>query len=50
MAREEFSHVSSTLLRQIAMFGGDLGKFLPHSVRIALEKRARELDGKDKKN
>jgi pantetheine-phosphate adenylyltransferase len=46
MAREEYSHVSSTLLRQIAQFGGDLSKFLPHSVRAALEKRARELDGK----
>jgi pantetheine-phosphate adenylyltransferase len=44
MAREEFSHVSSTLLRQIAQFGGDLSKFLPHSVRLALEQRARELN------
>ena len=43
MAREEYSHVSSTLLRQIAQFGGDLSKFLPHSVRMALEARAREL-------
>ena len=41
MAREEFSHVSSTLLRQIAAFGGDLGKFLPPNVRTALEARTR---------
>jgi pantetheine-phosphate adenylyltransferase len=47
MAREEFSHVSSTLLRQVAQFGGsaDLRKFLPESVRVALEKRARERNG-----
>ncbi len=41
MAKEEFSHVSSTLLRQIASFGGDLGKFLPEPVRAALMERAR---------
>ena len=29
MAKEEFSHVSSSLLRQIAALGGDLAKFLP---------------------
>src|SRR5262249_29368786 len=47
MAREEFSHVSSTLLRQIAQFGGsaDLSKFLPDSVRVALEKRAPQPHG-----
>ena len=44
MAKEEYSHVSSTLLRQVAAFRGDLSKFLPDSVRIALEARARELD------
>jgi pantetheine-phosphate adenylyltransferase len=36
MAKEEFSHVSSSLLRQIAILGGDLRKFLPESVRSAL--------------
>lgn len=45
MAKEEFSHVSSTLLRQIASFGGELGKFLPPVVKEALEKRARERAG-----
>ncbi len=43
MAKEEFSHVSSSLLRQIATLGGDLTKFLPEEVRIALVKRANEL-------
>ncbi len=42
MAKEEFSHVSSTLLRQIAAFGGDLSKFLPDPVRTALIARARK--------
>ncbi len=42
MAKEEFSHVSSTLLRQVAEFGGDLSKFLPPSVQSALVGRAHE--------
>jgi len=41
MAKEEFSHVSSTLLRQIASFGGDLSKFLPEPVRAALIERTK---------
>ncbi len=41
MAKEEFSHVSSSLLRQIAAFGGDLSKFLPEPVREALIRRSR---------
>jgi pantetheine-phosphate adenylyltransferase len=36
MAKEEFSHVSSSLLRQIAKLGGDLSKFLPEPVEQAL--------------
>jgi pantetheine-phosphate adenylyltransferase len=39
MATEEFSHVSSSLLRQIATLGGDLTKFLPAPVRAALMKK-----------
>src|SRR5437016_472549 len=39
MANEEFSHVSSTLLRQIATLGGDLAKFLPPIVNEALMKK-----------
>ena len=41
MAKEEYSHVSSTLLRQIAAFHGDLGKFLPPSVQAALIAKVR---------
>jgi pantetheine-phosphate adenylyltransferase len=41
MAKEEFSHVSSSLLRQIAALGGDLTKFLPGPVKAALIAKAR---------
>src|SRR5215217_7948315 len=44
MAKEEFSHVSSSLLRQIATLGGDLSKFLPPVVATALVARAREVN------
>lgn len=44
MAKEGYSHVSSSLLRQIAKFGGDLSKlFLPPEVKAALEARAKEF-------
>jgi pantetheine-phosphate adenylyltransferase len=42
MATELYSHLSSSLLRQIASFGGSLDKFLPPIVKAALEARARE--------
>jgi pantetheine-phosphate adenylyltransferase len=42
MAKEAYSHVSSTLLRQIATFKGNLGTFLPPVVKQALELRVRE--------
>jgi pantetheine-phosphate adenylyltransferase len=43
MAKEEYSHLSSSLLRQVGMFGGDLGKFLPPLVREALQTRVSEI-------
>jgi len=43
MAKETFTHISGTLLRQIARFGGDLDKFVPPLVKEALERRTREL-------
>jgi pantetheine-phosphate adenylyltransferase len=42
MAKEAYSHVSSTLLRQIATFGGKLDKFLPPAVATALQARVRQ--------
>jgi pantetheine-phosphate adenylyltransferase len=44
MAKEEYSHVSSTLIRQIATLGGDLTKFVPPEVKAALETRVRERE------
>jgi pantetheine-phosphate adenylyltransferase len=44
MATEAYSHLSSTLLRQIASFGGPLDKFLPPEVKRALEERVREME------
>jgi pantetheine-phosphate adenylyltransferase len=41
MARQDFSHVSGTLLRQIAAMGGTLDPFLPPDIRDVLIERAR---------
>jgi pantetheine-phosphate adenylyltransferase len=46
MASEVYSHLSSTMLRQIATFGGQLDKFLPPQVKEALEARVREQHGR----
>ena len=46
MAKEAYSHVSSTLLRQIATFKGNLRSFLPPVVKQALELRVREQQEK----
>jgi pantetheine-phosphate adenylyltransferase len=42
MAKDEYSHVSSSLLRQIATLGGDLAKFLPDRVKDALLHKVKE--------
>jgi len=39
LAKEGFSHISSTLIRQIAGFEGELGKFVPPEVMAALKGR-----------
>ncbi|MEI7685455.1 MAG: pantetheine-phosphate adenylyltransferase [Planctomycetota bacterium] len=41
MARETYSHISSSLLRQIASFGGELDKFVPPQIKKALLERTR---------
>lgn len=45
MAKEEYSHVNSTLIRQIANFQGDLSKFVPPTVKAALESKFRAEQG-----
>ena len=42
MAKEEYSHISSTLIRQIATLGGEVEKFVPEEVKSALQNRVRE--------
>src|SRR5262245_28881808 len=44
MAKEAYSHLSSSLIRQIATFRGALDKFLPPEVRPVLEARVRERE------
>jgi pantetheine-phosphate adenylyltransferase len=41
MASARYTHISSTLIRQIASFGGDLSPFVPSQVQQALLDRAR---------
>src|SRR5205807_4244930 len=41
MANTQYSHISGTLLRQIASFGGDLSQFVPPEVKQALIDRMR---------
>ncbi len=43
MATETYTHISGSLLRQIASFGGELEKFVPSQVKKALLARVREL-------
>src|SRR5262249_13648640 len=45
MAKEEMSHISSSLIRQIATFGGDLDKFVPAEVKQALLKWVHKQKG-----
>lgn len=48
MAKEAYSHLSSSLLRQIATFGGgNLEKFLPLEVKDVLQRRVRERQSRD---
>jgi pantetheine-phosphate adenylyltransferase len=42
MAKDEFSHVSSSLIRQIATLGGAIDKFVPPEVKDELLLRVRE--------
>lgn len=44
MAKEEFSHVSSTLIRQIASLNGPIDKFVAPEIQQALQERVRELE------
>jgi pantetheine-phosphate adenylyltransferase len=47
MSRVDYTHLSSTLIRQIASFGGDLRKFLPPAIVPMVEAKVRQrgVDG-----
>jgi pantetheine-phosphate adenylyltransferase len=45
MATEDLSHISSTLIRQIAKFGGELRKFVPPEVKATLLARVQNRSG-----
>lgn len=40
-ANEKYSHISSSLLKEVIAFGGDVSAYLPKEVLVALEKRGR---------
>jgi len=42
MAKDTYAHVTGSLLRQVATFGGPLDKFVPPEVAAALMARVRE--------
>ncbi len=42
MAQDQYSHLTSTLIRQIATFHGNLDKFVPGQIKEALLKRVGE--------
>jgi pantetheine-phosphate adenylyltransferase len=43
LAKDQYSHVSSTLIRQICTLNGDLEKFVPAEIKAALQERLRHL-------
>ncbi len=44
MAKEEYSHVSSSLIRQIATFHGNLDRFVPPELKETIISRVRERE------
>jgi pantetheine-phosphate adenylyltransferase len=43
LAKEGYSHISSTLIRQVGQFQGDLNMFVPAEVKQALQTRIRQI-------
>lgn len=43
LADETYTHVSSSLLKEILNFGGDVSEYLPKSVNQALNQKNREM-------
>ena len=39
IAREENSYISSSIVKQVALLGGDVSRFVPPSIQVALKDR-----------
>ncbi|NDC37273.1 MAG: pantetheine-phosphate adenylyltransferase [Proteobacteria bacterium] len=48
VAREENSYISSSLVKQVALYGGDVASFVPPHIGKALRQKAKERGGKRK--
>lgn len=47
LADEKYAHVSSSLLKEVLKFGGDVSTYLPASVNQALQQKNSEMNGKN---
>lgn len=43
LADEKYAHISSSLLKEVLKFGGDVSNYLPKSVNQALNQKNREM-------
>lgn len=43
LAEEPYTHISSTLLKEVLKFGGDVSMYLPEAVNSALNQKNREM-------
>jgi pantetheine-phosphate adenylyltransferase len=50
VAREENSYISSSLVKQVALYGGDVASFVPPHIGKALRKKAKERGGQRKQS
>lgn len=47
MPREEYTYLSSRIVKEIARLGGNVGSFVPNSIAVALKERFAELAAAD---
>ncbi len=45
MTRQEYAFLSSSIVKEVALLGGDMSQMAPPAVAAALEKKRRELEG-----
>lgn len=49
MPDEKYTYISSSLVKEVALLGGDVSVFIPSVLLPLLQKKIRTLKGKDKK-